>query len=1591
MDPIVTTELPAPQPQRDPTDAEVAWARDALARLETEARALGSTPGAAPVHCSMGRIFIERLGDSKSAAICYQNAFSLNPAYLPNLEAARRLFAGAGRYEKTVALHRREEAQLQDPAQRAESLRAQATVLERDLGKPSEAAKLLEQALSLAPDHPALLRSAIAQAERDGDRLRAAKLSLRAADGCRDGVQRAQLLRLAVLQLEALLGQPEGNSLAPPAEPAAAELQALHEEAVRELHQADPNDPVGFQALLLRARRANDWEAVLRLCRQRAERTQSPADRALLASIAAYRLARAEEGLAEARSALRDHRGDGALLALQSDLADQLHSTDLAEALRQRAEACAEPSERAFLKLRSAMLLQDELERESLISSALAENPGDAAAIALHARMVARRDGTAAAERFISLGEALAEHAPDEAAAHFLEAGVWLERKGDREEAVTMARRALGLVPRSVGALRLLQRTLPLLGRQQELAHLLEEASSQLPRAQGAELLGRAAVLLSDLPADDSVDSPRARALPIARRAAELAHGLTGPRWLETWSMLAFRAGDQQELSQALEARADSTSEGADAAWLLIEASELSRAAGDDERSNVLLRKARGVDPQSAEARTSLLALPGLPVTDRIELLAEEARGAEPHRAAALHAERAALLEQLSDDETPEDAARPDARAFGDEAVQACAQALAIGGVDLAVLRRLARLQLRRGDHAAALAVLVQIAEAVPEGRPRAEAYGRAAELSEWLVDDPRRAADLYAAAAEADPQAAFAQAQLARLRWWTGDSVAAADAYERLGAVAGPIPERTEARRWAASLHAHRDGDPGRAAQLLRALLSEAPGDLEASVELLALISRDQGKEARDESAGLRDKLATHCQDLRWAALLRADSGEDRLAAGDRDQGVAEYRRALALNPQDRIALDRVEEALRAPGQKTLLAEHLAFRSAFADGDTRTALSLQQAEIFAEDGNLEAAGAAYRQALASDPDSMLAVKGARRIAEQTGDKHEVMRLLAREASLSNDPHLAAGSLVEAALMAMDLGDNAEAVQHLTTVLERDPDNAEAAVKLRGILPDALSMLAIFEKVGAAHADARLGAAAWAHAALIRLRELDDRPGAFEAAGRALARDPQSFPALELRADASEALGRTQESAEALALRLRFARGDPREEEWKLRLGRLYADLGDADKALPLLGASLDQLDAPLLLKLAPGARALPQPEAARFYQRLLEAFPEPLPESGPSRPQLADWAGELSRTLLALGRPHEALIAFRRVVQLDPGNRAALRHLADLAAQSSPEEAIAAHRALLDLTPPELESLQKLAEIFQATGNHHAAFSAAAALAGLNLAGPAEKELYDAAAAKPPPAELPQLADGAAVHAPGDDGAVRELLAAAAPEIARALPTDLAGRGALVKGDNPVRRVVSAIARALGMAEPQLFLAKAEPAVVVAVATEPPGLLVGAEVPKRFTPRQQRFLFARALAHLRRGTHALAPLTASRLAALSAELVRLCAPADTDLTHLPAPEAALSALLAAQLSPEARTRLAPLAARAAADLPASSEPVALGIRESAERAGLVVCSDPAAAIALVAAECKGGLERPEVARLVRFAVSKAYLELGRR
>jgi len=96
-------------------------------------------------------------------------------------------------------------------------------------------------------------------------------------------------------------------------------------------------------------------------------------------------------------------------------------------------------------------------------------------------------------------------------------------------------------------------------------------------------------------------------------------------------------------------------------------------------------------------------------------------------------------------------------------------------------------------------------------------------------------------------------------------------------------------------------------------------------------------------------------------------------------------------------------------------------------------------------------------------------------------------------------------------------------------------------------------------------------------------------------------------------------------------------------------------------------------------------------------------------------------------------------------------------------------------------------------------------------------------------------------------------------------------------------------------------------------------------------------------------------------------------------------------PHPPLSEHLAPHFGQEAREALSWIAARVAAEPAVDWDTLALAVRESAERVALAICGDPAAAISIVCAETGGGLERPEVARLARFAVSEEHLAIRAR
>ena len=99
--PPLTLPLPKADGQQAPqaADQPVNWQALAL-ELEREAMALTGNPEAARPFHEAGRSWEERLAQPRNAAISYQNAFTADMTYTPNLSSATRLFGSIGNWQE---------------------------------------------------------------------------------------------------------------------------------------------------------------------------------------------------------------------------------------------------------------------------------------------------------------------------------------------------------------------------------------------------------------------------------------------------------------------------------------------------------------------------------------------------------------------------------------------------------------------------------------------------------------------------------------------------------------------------------------------------------------------------------------------------------------------------------------------------------------------------------------------------------------------------------------------------------------------------------------------------------------------------------------------------------------------------------------------------------------------------------------------------------------------------------------------------------------------------------------------------------------------------------------------------------------------------------------------------------------------------------------------------------------------------------------------------------------------------------------------------------------------------------------------------
>jgi tetratricopeptide (TPR) repeat protein len=487
--------------------------------------------------------------------------------------------------------------------------------------------------------------------------------------------------------------------------------------------------------------------------------------------------------------------------------------------------------------------------------------------------------------------------------------------------------------------------------------------------------------------------------------------------------------------------------------------------------------------------------------------------------------------------------------------------------------------------------------------------------------------------------------------------------------------------------------GDDART-QLYRALAAQRRGDDEAAAAAaraaLALRPGDVAAELVAATAELAARRTAPLDPLRAAAAAHADHPlyQQALVRALLERGRLAEARALA---------DRLLRVTGASEAHQARVEALKAEVAAAGGETAKALWLYEQALQQAPQDLPTPLARVRLLLASD-DLARAQQELGALARRAPQAPELLALQAELALRAGDEAAATRAVDRLAEVETERGRVARlrgqvhalagrpdaAAAAFAAALARDPGDAEAAVALAGLrvrggAPDPLAPLAsaalALQADPRASLRPRLRALALGHAdLLVETGRKDQAIGVLDAA---LAADPDDNAAQLRRGVLAVEQGRAAAGRADLAAVFERTGGFP---GLALPLGRLYLRDGDLVRLAALVQPHVSDRYAPDdvvltagLLRLAQGDVDTAQAQIDRVVQRnpaMWEArlararvllararVPEAQAELRLARPRSPDaelelWAGKISERL---GRPQDAVAAFKRARQIDP------------------------------------------------------------------------------------------------------------------------------------------------------------------------------------------------------------------------------------------------------------------------------------------------------------------------------------------------
>ncbi len=495
---------------------------------------------------------------------------------------------------------------------------------------------------------------------------------------------------------------------------------------------------------------------------------------------------------------------------------------------------------------------------------------------------------------------------------------------------------------------------------------------------------------------------------------------------------------------------------------------------------------------------------------------------------------------------------------------------------------------------------------------------------------------------------------------------------------------ERLALLREVAGLYETRINDKAKAFERYLAAFGIAPADEQSQtdVERAAQLTGQWD----DLVAAYRNSIA-HAEgdsDAMLANTLRLRLGRVLVAEVNRiDDALAEYRAVYESEPDNTVALEALESLYRQTERwRDLLEVYNKKRELALDGEERKQILYEIARLYqAQIGDAAAAVETYQAVLEDDAADAVALQALDGLYQQTGDWEPYADVVRRRIELDvNEGELIDLKFRLAGTQRDHLGDAAGALENYREILFLDADHEGARLALEGMLEneslrgEAASILeSIYEArgdweklIGALEILALADSEAERRVSLLRkiaytaANQLGDVARALDAQARALKEDPSLADSrIEL-----ESLAEQANAWDKLIVIYNDVAGSLDDaqlaREFWMRLASIEERLGKVDEAAQSYERvlSLDPADGEALQAMDALYRR------TEHWEELIGVFRRRIDLTGDGTESEALY-GQMAQVYEErLGKPDDAIAAYREVLALDPASQVALAAL---------------------------------------------------------------------------------------------------------------------------------------------------------------------------------------------------------------------------------------------------------------------------------------------------------------------------------------